>query len=113
MKMMEKPVAMLALFAASFGTLAHATTEPAEIQRPDPLRMSMAEIRAFNASLPPKHRYFIICRQSEVTGSLAKTERRCMTRDDWERGSRSARDDADEAIDSRRSTSGCTPMITC
>lgn len=96
--------------ATATPTAAPAATPTTDgVARPDVTAMSKAEIRAFNAKLPPNHRYYITCRQSSVTGSLAKVTRVCLTREDRERIARDAQDDTNTTIDRARASSGCDP----
>lgn len=81
----------------------------AEITRPIVQDMNSADIRRFNATVSSKHRYFIICRQSAVTGSLAKVTRVCQTREDWERGTREAQAEANDLLAGGRASAGCNP----
>ncbi len=81
----------------------------ADIARPDVQDMSTAEIRTFNATVTSKHRYFIVCKRSSVTGSLAKVTRVCQTREDWERSTRNAQGDANDLLAGGRASSGCNP----
>ncbi|GAO76996.1 MULTISPECIES: hypothetical protein [unclassified Sphingopyxis] len=102
----------------ALATMSGATAAPAAapatatadgIARPDVPAMSRAEIRAFNAKLPPNHPYYITCRQSSVTGSLAKVTRVCLTREDRERIARDAQDETHTTIDRSRASAGCDP----
>lgn len=113
-----RPFASAAALIVGISTIANAETpvaadapkaDPATIARPDVQAMSMTEIRSFNSTVPSKHRYFIVCRQSAVTGSLAQVRRTCNTREDWERRSREAQNSAQGLLDGGRSSSGCNP----
>lgn len=103
------PGATAAPAAAPATTTTTTTTTADGIARPDVSAMSRSEIRAFNAKLTPNHRYYITCRQSSVTGSLAKVTRVCLTREDRERIARDAQDDTNTTIDRARASSGCDP----
>lgn len=113
MKYFASAAALAAAIALAISSGAAAAPEAASatdpIARPDVPKMSRAEIRAFNAKLPPNHRYYITCRQASVTGSLAKVTRVCLTREDRERIARSAQDDTNATIDRSRASSGCDP----
>lgn len=100
------------ILVANTGTPAAAdpaNAASADIERPDVQAMKMADIRRFNQTVPTKHRYYIVCRQSTVTGSLAKVRRVCQTRDDWERSTREAQSDAESLLAGGRASSGCNP----
>ncbi|WP_447757200.1 hypothetical protein [Sphingopyxis fribergensis] len=118
MKYFAPAAALAASIALAISTGAAAAPDAAptgaapsadQIARPDVPAMSRAEIRAFNAKLPPNHRYYITCRQSSVTGSLAKVTRVCLTREDRERIARAAQDDTNATVDRARASSGCDP----
>lgn len=55
------------------------------IAEPDAASMSMAEVKAFNATVGEDHPYRIRCRSIEVTGSLSKRGRVCRTLAEWTR----------------------------
>ena len=56
----------------------------AEIAPPNTVEMTLAEVKAFNATVDKTHPYYIRCRLVEVTGSLAKQGRVCRTRQQWD-----------------------------
>lgn len=110
MKYFASAAALAGGFALAINTGAEAAPEaPPQIARPDVQAMSKSEIRAFNATVPSTHRYYIICRQSSVTGSLAKVTRVCLTREDRERTARDAQGDANNAVERGRASAGCDP----
>lgn len=85
-------------------------TQATAIARPDVAAMSIGEIRHFNENVPVKHRYYIICRTDVVTGFLAKVQRICQTREDWERSRQETQQAARNMIDGGRASSGCDPL---
>jgi len=64
---------------------ASAPPVPSEIPEPDAASMSWAEVKAFNATVGPDHRYRIRCRTVAVTGSLVKRGQVCRTTTEWKR----------------------------
>lgn len=71
--------------------------------------MTRAEIRTYNASLPPEHPGYIRCKRSEETGSLVKKTASCRTNAEWRRVEDGANEDARdliEAINTSTSTRG-------
>ena len=95
------------LLAAAGSVTATAATDIAE---PNPKKMSQAEIRAFNASLEPGHRYYIRCKRSVATGSLMARNYSCRTNAQWAqadtRGNQEAREVMDEMTSKSWNTSG-------
>ena len=83
---------------------------PAALVEPNPKKMSQAEIRAFNASLDKDHKFYIRCKRSASTGSLAKREYSCRTNAQWTaadtRGNQEARDIMEEMTSKSWNTSG-------
>lgn len=115
MKLLQLAAAMIGGIALSANAEVAVPVDPPtadaeQISRPDVQAMSIAEIRRFNTTVPVKHRYFIVCKQSTVTGSLAKVRRVCQTRDDWERSARAAQDGTQDVLERSRATSGCHPF---
>lgn len=76
---------------------------------PDAQRMSAAEIKANNATLPRDHPYYIRCQRREETGSLVKTIKSCRTNLAWERawtiGNQNARETMEVAASKSWNTS--------
>jgi hypothetical protein len=70
-----------------------------ELARPDVTKMKMSQIREFNAGLSKEHRYYIICRTDNITGSLAQRARTCRTREDWDAMARNAQRYLNEITD--------------
>jgi hypothetical protein len=102
---------MFVVTSALIGFLATTAVVPAvEVVEPDPKKMSQAEIRAFNASLDKNHKFYIRCKRSIATGSLAKREYSCRTNAQWAaadaRGNQEARDIMDEMSSKSWNTSG-------
>ena len=66
--------------------------------------MSHSEIKAFNEGLERDHPYYIVCRKLEVTGSLVRKNRVCLTNDEWREavriGNTAARDWMNQMRDS-------------
>ncbi len=89
----------------SAGTVS--ANDATEVERPDAPKMTLAEIRAFNAKLPKDHRYYIVCKREGTTGSLAKVIRTCQTREDIDRLARDAQDGTREVMDRARVSPGC------
>jgi hypothetical protein len=92
---------MLLSASALIALAASATALPAvEVAEPNPKKMSQAEIRAFNATLDKNHKFYIRCKSSIATGSLAKREYSCRTNAQWAaadaRGNQEARDIMEE-----------------
>lgn len=46
----------------------------------------------------------MICKKMPVTGSLVRSERKCMTKNDWDLGAQAGRAQADRMVDGNRST---------
>lgn len=101
---------LLAYSAHAFETPAPAKPDPSKIARPEPSKMKSSEIRAFNATVGPQHRYYIVCKRSSVTGSWAKETRSCRTRDDWDRTARNSQADAQNTLERSRASAGCDPL---
>ena len=83
-------------------TLAAATPAIAEPVTTDgQVRMTPAQIRAYNAALPSDHPNYIRCERLGETGSLVKRRSVCRTNAEWKRveeaGNRDARE-TDEAM---------------
>ena len=68
----------------------------APVVEPDPKTMNQREIRAYNATLPKNHPFYIRCVSSLETGSLAKRLYSCRTNRQWaaadDVGNRNARE---------------------
>ena len=68
----------------------------APVVEPDPKTMNQREIRAYNATLPKNHPFYIRCVSSLETGSLAKRLYSCRTNRQWANaddvGNRNARE---------------------
>ena len=60
-----------------------AAIQPTDVAAPDTVKMSLAEVKAFNATVGEDHPYYIKCRKVEVTGSLVKRGRACRTTLEW------------------------------
>ena len=86
---------MLSLMLLATGLAETAATAPLGTE-PDAQRMSVAEIRANNATLERSHPYYIRCQSRDETGSLAKKIRSCRTNRQWAQafviGNQNARD---------------------
>lgn len=95
---------------ASFLATTTAVTPAVVIDQPNPKSMSQAEIRAFNAKLDKTHKYYIRCKRSVATGSLAKKNYSCRTNAEWNeadaRGSQESRDIMEEMTSKSWNTSG-------
>lgn len=67
----------------------------AQVSEPDAAKMSLREIKAFNATVAPNSPHFITCRKVEKIGSLVKRGHACRTAKRWqqldENGNRQAR----------------------
>ncbi len=91
-------IQMLVLAATQLAVPASAAAAPPatpvslDVPAPDTVSMSLAEVKAFNATVGKDHPYFIRCRSIEVTGSLAKKGRVCRTISEW----RQLQDDGNE-----------------
>lgn len=113
MKLFASAMTLTGCIALSANAQIPAPADPpvadTKIPRPDVQAMTIAEIRRFNTTVPPKHPYFILCKRTTVTGSFAKVRRVCQTRDDWERSARAAQDGTQDVLERSRSTSGCQP----
>lgn len=83
----------LVLMIAALAYAAPAATT--DVPEPDTVRMSVQEVKAFNATVDRKHPYHITCRKVVVPGSLAKRGHACRTARTWEsietNGNREAR----------------------
>ena len=86
-------MAFLPIIAMLLQATAPAT--PAPVAEPDAAKMSLKEVKAFNATVDPSHPYFIKCRPVAKTGSLVKRGHACRTAERWrqlsENGNRQAR----------------------
>lgn len=73
-----------------------AATTPAAIAEPNPRAMTPKQIRAFNATVPRDHPYYIRCVSKPETGSLVKKITSCRTNEQWAKadaiGNQNARD---------------------
>lgn len=78
------------------------------IVEPDPKKMTRSEIRAFNATLPREHPYYIRCIRTTETGSLVKAVYSCRTNHQWDMADRKANDEAREIYDEMRSKASNT-----
>ena len=85
-----------------------AVTETSAIAEPNPRAMSRSEISAFNDTVARDHPYYIVCRKLEVTGSLVKKDRVCMTNAEWKEASRIGNSEAREWTDHTRSSTSVT-----
>jgi hypothetical protein len=65
---------------------------------PNPGAMSIKEIRVHNSTLLPDDPQFIVCKREDVTGSLAKKSRICLTKEVWAARADRARDWTVEAL---------------
>lgn len=73
-----------------------------DIAKPDAARMSVAEVKAFNAGLDPRHAYYIRCRPVKVTGSLVKRGHVCRTNEQWTSMAENGNRQASELVDYAR-----------
>ena len=64
-----------------------------------PIKMSVREIRAYNATLPSDHPNFIRCKKAEETGSLVKKKGMCRTNQEWTRIDNAGNREAREAVE--------------
>jgi len=76
---------MVSLIAALLLQGASAVVSPAEVSPPNTVTMSLAEVKAFNATVGKDHPHYIRCRTISVTGSLVKRGRVCRTNLEWAR----------------------------
>ncbi len=84
-------ISMQAIAQDSAGVAAPAVST---ILEPDPARMTMPQIRAFNAQLPKAHPFTIRCRVEVETGSLVRAARTCRTLQQWTQLDRQGNDEA-------------------
>jgi hypothetical protein len=82
------------VLAAAFAVVASgvAVAATGDAVAPNPMAMSIKEIRVHNASLDPGHPQFIVCKRESVTGSLAKKNKTCLTKQDWKARADKARE---------------------
>lgn len=75
--------------------LLQAASLPTAATEPDAAKMSLKEIKAFNATVASDSPHFITCRKVEKTGSLVKRGHVCRTAKRWQQlddnGNRQAR----------------------
>lgn len=64
-----------------------------------PVRMTAAEIRAYNAHLNREHPNYIRCARVEETGSLVRKKSICRTNQEWARIEDGGNRDAREAVE--------------
>lgn len=78
-------MAILPVMISMFVQAAAPIPAAVNVPEPDAARMSMAEVKAFNAKVPPNHPYRIRCQSIAITGSLSKRGRVCRTTAEWQR----------------------------
>ncbi len=97
---------MFATFAATLllGTAGPAvvTSDPAT-EVVDPKKMSQAEIRAHNATLPRTHPNYIRCVRSAAIGSLVARNYSCRTVAQWDAADRAGNDEMRRVADAMAS----------
>jgi hypothetical protein len=73
-------------------------------QPPDrmPSEMTPTEIKAYNADIGRNHPYYIICRKTEVMGSLVKKLRVCRTNEQWKEASARGNENAADTLEAMR-----------
>lgn len=91
---------MITAFLVVLAAEAAVAATPPTLVEPDPKAMTRSEIRAFNATIPRTHPYYIRCVRTTETGSLVKTLYSCRTNRQWSdadiKGNDSARETYDE-----------------
>ena len=60
-----------------------AAVAPVDVSAPDTTKMTLSEVKAFNAKVGVGHPQYIRCRTVSVTGSLVKRGRVCRTATEW------------------------------
>jgi hypothetical protein len=66
------------------------------------VRMTAAQIRQYNADLPPDHPNYIRCERLGETGSLVRRRSVCRTNAEWKRVEEAGNRDARETEDALR-----------
>ncbi|MFM6949581.1 MAG: hypothetical protein ACKOW1_01020 [Novosphingobium sp.] len=97
------------MFATLAATLLLGTAGPAVVTSDpatavvDPKKMSQAEIRAHNATLPRTHPNYIRCVRSAAIGSLVARNYSCRTVAQWDAADRAGNDEMRRVADAMAS----------
>jgi hypothetical protein len=73
-------------------------------QPPDrmPSEMTPTEIKAYNADITHSHPYYIVCRKTDVVGSLVRKLRVCRTNEQWKISSAKGNENAADTLEAMR-----------
>ena len=100
-------LSLLLLVAAADVAAAQPTTTT--LIEPNPKVMSQREIKAYNASLPKDHPFYIRCVSTLELGSLVKRNYSCRTNRQWalsdDKGNQNARETYDAMTSKATTTS--------